>query len=146
MRRFITPSPSERSRLIIFLLCALGIRIQIGTCCGLPWTSQGCTSSRSHVFKRETPKELHRVFPFSTTAALEKAAGSVDSPKMPLVAVDCEMLVSALCCLTVAFLLAAELARQYTTAGMSLGRVTIVAEDGSTLLDEFIRVSPAHVL
>ena len=102
MRHFTTPSLSERSRLNSFY--ALGIRIQIGTCCGLPWTSQGCTSSRSHVFKRETPKELHRVFPFSTTAALEKAAGSVDSPKMPLVAVDCEMLVSALCCLTVAIL------------------------------------------
>lgn len=68
---------------------------------------------------------LHSRVPFVATSSLRSSLASSSSdlpPSVDIVALDCEMI--------------------YTTAGMSLARVTVVSASGSTLLDEHVR--PQH--
>ncbi|KPV74849.1 uncharacterized protein RHOBADRAFT_36786 [Rhodotorula graminis WP1] len=68
---------------------------------------------------------LHSRVPFVATSSLRSSLDTSSSdlpPAVDIVALDCEMI--------------------YTTAGMSLARVTVVSATGSTLLDEHVR--PPH--
>jgi RNA exonuclease 1 len=89
----------------------------------VPWTNQGCTTSTHHVFKESDPLDLHARAGFISTADLPAPAAPT---RLDVVALDCEMI--------------------YTTAGMTLARVTVVDEDGKSLLDELVRPDPARVL
>ncbi|TNY24706.1 Rexo1 protein [Rhodotorula diobovata] len=85
-----------------------------------------------HVFKDEDVAALHSRVPFIPTSSLRASLSSSAStsspssfdlpPAVDIVALDCEMI--------------------YTTAGMSLARVTVVSATGSTLLDEHVRPPP----
>lgn len=103
-----------------------GIRAQIATCCGGLWTSQGCTTSRSHVFKEEEPDDLHARVAYLRTEDLAANRKGKGRRRLNLVGCDCEMI--------------------YTTAGMSLARVTLVDERCEVVFDEHVRVEPASIL
>lgn len=69
----------------------------------------------------EEPTVLHARVPFVPTSSLRasQATGASLSPAVDFVALDCELV--------------------YTTAGMSLARVTVLSGSGSVLLDEHVR-------
>ncbi|BGP08277.1 RNA exonuclease 3 [Rhodotorula toruloides] len=94
-----------------------GVRQRVYSCCpavGAPPCQVG-----PHVFKDEDPAVLHSRVPFITSASLRQTA-SLDHPSsVDICALDCELV--------------------YTTAGMSLARVTVLSSTGSILLDEHIR-------
>lgn len=62
---------------------------------------------------------LHSRVPFVTSASLRQAASLEHPSSVDICALDCELV--------------------YTTAGMSLARVTVLSSTGSILLDEHIR-------
>lgn len=95
----------------------------MATCCGVPWTHQGCTTSAFHVFKETDPLDLHQRAAFVSTADLPAPAAPT---RLDVVGLDCEML--------------------YTTGGLTLARITVVDEDGKALFDELVRPDPARVL
>ncbi|CED84226.1 3'-5' exonuclease [Phaffia rhodozyma] len=118
-----------------------GIRTQLATCCQLPFNSQGCTTATSHVFADKSIDGLHSQLAFVRSediqAAEESKAGRNRSEvsegwgelmpgQLRLLGMDCEML--------------------YTTAGFTVGRITLVDEDGKMVFDEFVRIDPAHAL
>ncbi|CAO1617928.1 unnamed protein product [Parajaminaea phylloscopi] len=80
-----------------------------------------------HVFKEDGLSDLHKRQAFTTLQALQSssdgvgvAAGESDSPgHLEMVALDCEL--------------------GFTTAGMSLTRVTLINEQGATVLDELCK-------
>ncbi|GAA6047389.1 hypothetical protein JCM3770_001280 [Rhodotorula araucariae] len=75
-----------------------------------------------HVFKDEDVVTLHSRVAFIPTSSLRSFPTPDLPPAVDLVALDCEMI--------------------YTTAGMSLARLTVVSATGSTILDEHIRPPP----
>jgi len=82
------------------LLTHPGVRTQLATCCLSPFTSPGCTSSLSHVFKETSPSDLHRRVGFKTTEQVreELMKGEMGGIGMggglEVGAMDCEMFVS----------------------------------------------------
>lgn len=81
--------------------------------------SQGCKSSKHHVFKAKTAMELHHLIPFESTPSSSEA-------KQRIIGLDCEM--------------------GYTSKGMEMIRLTIVDfYTGKTLFDEIVKPS-GHVL
>ncbi|KIO32765.1 hypothetical protein M407DRAFT_211431 [Tulasnella calospora MUT 4182] len=94
-----------------------GKRKKIYTCCQLEHPHEGCTRG-CHVFYETDPATLHKRHAFSPTE------GPVEEGNQPLsiVAIDCEMI--------------------YTTAGMSVARVSVVNAAGEAVFDELIRSSP----
>ncbi|WVW80449.1 hypothetical protein I302_102431 [Kwoniella bestiolae CBS 10118] len=96
-----------------------GRRKWIYTCCGKERGEGGC-QDYIHVFSEEDDDAaLARRVPYKTTAqVIGKGDGGLGRWN-EVVAMDCEMI--------------------YTTAGISLGRVTIVDENGEILLDELVR-------
>lgn len=98
-------------------------KTQIWLCCNRPVESTALGDASCclgpHVFKEDDPKDLHRRESFITTRELTESLGGDTSGHLDIVAVDCE-----LC---------------FTTAGMSLTRLTLISEDGSVILDELVR-------
>ncbi|KAH9482740.1 RNA exonuclease 1-like protein [Psilocybe cubensis] len=76
--------------------------------------SEGC-SHGPHVFYESTAEELHSRHAFSFLRSPKS-----DSPKLDVVALDCEMI--------------------YTTGGMRVARVSIVDGSGKEIFDEFVRM------
>ncbi|ODN84088.1 hypothetical protein L202_00105 [Cryptococcus amylolentus CBS 6039] len=101
-----------------------GRRKWIYSCCGKERGEAGCEDG-VHVFKEEDDQALARREGFMsvrTCAEESKRDGkSIVGDGFGVVAMDCEMI--------------------NTTAGLSLGRVTIVDENGNILLDELVRQS-----
>ncbi|ODO12042.1 hypothetical protein I350_00826 [Cryptococcus amylolentus CBS 6273] len=101
-----------------------GRRKWIYSCCGKERGEAGCEDG-VHVFKEEDDQALARREGFKsvrTCAEESKRDGkSIVGDGFGVVAMDCEMI--------------------NTTAGLSLGRVTIVDENGNILLDELVRQS-----
>ncbi|WWC88171.1 uncharacterized protein L201_003076 [Kwoniella dendrophila CBS 6074] len=97
-----------------------GKRKWIYTCCGKERGELGCQDG-IHVFSHEdNDLELSKRFPFKNVNQLVDKEGGLGKYNN-VIAMDCEMI--------------------FTTAGISLGRVTIVDENGETLLDELVRQS-----
>lgn len=94
------------------------------TCCGRTVDAQTLGDDRCatgpHVFKEEKDEALHRRAPYTTFAQLAKDVGVEDSA-LEIAALDCEM--------------------SYTTAGLSVTRITLVDETGEVVFDELIRCS-----
>lgn len=92
------------------------------TCCGRTADSNALGEDRCatgpHVFKEETPQAMHRRAGYVRWSDIPSAAQEA-SEVLPVAALDCEM--------------------SYTTAGMSVTRVTLVDETGDVLFDEMIR-------
>ncbi|PPQ77431.1 hypothetical protein CVT25_011013 [Psilocybe cyanescens] len=85
------------------------------TCCSRPVVdSEGC-SHGPHVFYESTPEDLHSRHAFSFLRP-----PSSETPKLDIVALDCEMI--------------------YTTGGMRVARVSIVDGSGKEIFDEFVRM------
>ena len=74
------------------------------------------------MFKEETPQAMHRRAGYVRWSDIPSAAQEA-SEVLPVAALDCEM--------------------SYTTAGMSVTRVTLVDETGDVLFDEMIRCPEA---
>lgn len=100
-------------------------RVQQWTCCskevgGSMLGDDSCCFG-PHVFKETDGLELHRREAFITTKDLIASIEDKDSIRAPLdiVALDCEL--------------------SYTTAGLTLTRLTLVDEEGKMILDEIVR-------
>ncbi|CAE6486664.1 unnamed protein product [Rhizoctonia solani] len=97
-----------------------GIREMIHRCCGSPTGSAGCVVG-AHVFK--DPEDfglLHARHPYS-----ESSAFGNESPRsaiLDVAALDCEMI--------------------YTTAGMSIARVSVIDGAGKCVYDKLIKLDP----
>lgn len=116
-----------------------GRRKWIYSCCGKERGEQGCEEG-IHVFKDgEDDKELAKRVAYKTVRmCLEEAKASgknVVGEGYGVVAMDCEMICESTTFQSVACLTTYPV----TTAGLSLGRVTVVDENGYTLLDELVR-------
>jgi len=90
------------------------------TCCGrtvdhLTLGDDRC-STGPHVFKEEVPRSLHRRAGYRT---LKQMNSGLAVATLEVVALDCEM--------------------SYTTAGLSVTRITLVDGSGDVVLDELIR-------
>lgn len=89
------------------------------TCCGRAADNGALADDRCatgpHVFKEDTARELHAREGFRTLADI---CGEGE-PLLDVAALDCEM--------------------SYTTAGMSVTRVTLIDEAGDVVLDELVR-------
>lgn len=74
-----------------------------------------------HVFKEDRVEDLHKREGFVTSRELAEARSAEAERITPLdiVAIDCEL--------------------GYTTAGMSMTRVTVLDESGAIVLDELVR-------
>ncbi|GAA5959380.1 hypothetical protein JCM8115_000093 [Rhodotorula mucilaginosa] len=100
---------------------AAGVRQRVYSCC----PSIGATPCQvgPHVFKDEKPSVLHSRVAFVPTSSLRRglpsSASATPATAVDIVALDCELV--------------------YTTAGMSLARVTVLSGSGSVLLDEHVR-------
>ncbi|WFC95334.1 RNA exonuclease 3 [Malassezia brasiliensis] len=81
---------------------------------------QTCARCGPHVFKEEADEALHKRAPYTTFAQLAKDVG-VEHSALEIAALDCEM--------------------SYTTAGLSVTRITLVDEMGEVVFDELIRCS-----
>ncbi|GAA5893502.1 hypothetical protein JCM8208_000817 [Rhodotorula glutinis] len=100
-----------------------GQKQRVYSCC--PAAGAAPCQTGPHVFKDEDVASLRSRVPFVATSSLRSSLTSSSTslaPAVDIVALDCEMI--------------------YTTAGMSLARVTVVSATGSTLLDEHVR--PQH--
>lgn len=86
-----------------------GRRARIMSCCSTQMGSTGCCTG-PHVFLEKDPGELHKRAAFVHTP--EKSS-------LEVVTLDCEM--------------------SFTTAGMSLTRLTVVGAEAELLLDEIVR-------
>lgn len=73
------------------------------------------------MFYDTDPKVLHSRHPFSSTSSPISGSNGPESfdTHLAVVAIDCEMI--------------------YTTAGMSVARVSVVNEIGETVFDELVR-------
>jgi len=89
-------------------------RVRNWTCCGLPVGSSGCTLG-AHVFAESSIEDLHSRVAFTHTDALPSHRGHT---ALNIVALDCEMV--------------------YTTAGLSLARLTLLNVNGEVVLDEVV--------
>ncbi|WVQ96989.1 hypothetical protein IAU59_004098 [Kwoniella sp. CBS 9459] len=99
-----------------------GRRKWIYSCCGRERGEQGCEEG-IHVFTDgEDDRALAKRVGFKTVRQCVGVEGGLGVGN-GVVAMDCEMI--------------------FTTAGVSLGRVTIVDEDGGVLLDELVRQNAA---
>lgn len=100
-------------------------RVQIWTCCGkqVGGSALGDDSCcfGPHVFKETAGIDLHRREAFITTRELTKSVEGKQSSKnaLDIVALDCEL--------------------SYTTAGLTLTRLTLIDEEGEMILDEIVR-------
>ncbi|GEM09775.1 RNA exonuclease 1 [Rhodotorula toruloides] len=94
-----------------------GVRQRVYSCC--PAVGAAPCQVGPHVFKDEDPATLHSRVPFITSASLRHTAALNHPSSVDICALDCELV--------------------YTTAGMSLARVTVLSSTGSVLLDEHIR-------
>lgn len=121
-------------------------RIQVWLCCGRAVDSASATPSLSvlagyggpsvrvegdetccvgpHVFKEEAVEDLHLREAFVTAEELGAEAGADageagSAGPLPIAAMDCEL--------------------GYTTAGMSLTRVTVLDESGAIVFDELVK-------
>lgn len=116
-------------------------KVETWTCCGRPVASGALgpdtCSDGPHVFKEETPRELHEREGFVCSAVMGKL--STESTKtdegnegqrkgqgldegealLEVAALDCEL--------------------SFTAAGMSLTRLSVVDEEGKLVLDELVR-------
>ncbi|TKY89838.1 hypothetical protein EX895_001135 [Sporisorium graminicola] len=104
-----------------------GGRAQKWTCCdkavgGSTLGDDGCCFG-PHVFKETAGLDLHRREAFITTKELvesvKREQGSSKLAPLEIVALDCEL--------------------SYTTAGLTLTRLTLVDEQGDMILDEIVR-------
>ncbi|KAN0065851.1 RNA exonuclease 3 [Thecaphora frezii] len=102
-------------------------RTQVWMCCGRPVDSTALSDASCclgpHVFKEEGPEDLNQREAFITTSELAASvagdgSGAAAEP-LDIVALDCEL--------------------SYTTAGMSLTRLTLISEEGAVILDELVR-------
>ncbi|PWN37906.1 uncharacterized protein FA14DRAFT_105444, partial [Meira miltonrushii] len=99
-----------------------GPRIPRWTCCDAG-SKVGCTLG-PHVFKEEDWKTLHRREAFlATETVLDSQTEASDQGKHDILAFDCELI--------------------FTTAGMSLARITVLEESGKVVLDRFVRPKSA---
>lgn len=92
-------------------------------CCSTGSGTPGCAKG-PHVFYEKQPELLHSRHPFSTSASscsTETGSGALD-----ICAMDCEMV--------------------YTTAGMSVARVSVVDNKGNEILDSLVRLSEGVTL
>jgi RNA exonuclease 1 len=75
-----------------------------------------------HVFSEKDPEALHSRHPFITSAdSCRTESGEVKEGALDVCAMDCEMV--------------------YTTAGMSVARVSVVDGKGDQVFDEHVRMS-----
>lgn len=81
-------------------------------------SSAGCCTG-PHVFKEEDAAVLHRMEAFVSTAEMAKSDNAAGTLVHDILALDCEM--------------------AYTTAGMDVTRVTVLAESGEIVLDQLIK-------
>lgn len=95
----------------------IGEKIKTHKCCGMTQGGAGC-SLGPHVFYEKAPEDLHRRHAF--TLSSEPAEGVNDATMLDVAALDCEMI--------------------YTTAGMSVARVSVVDGEGKRVLDEVVRL------
>lgn len=94
-----------------------GERIRIYSCCSKTTSEEeGCVRG-PHVFYETKPEELHARHAFSHTRPY---VDDTADPALNVVALDCEMI--------------------YTTAGMSVARVSVVDGSGQEVYDQFVRL------
>ncbi|CAE6416047.1 unnamed protein product [Rhizoctonia solani] len=97
-----------------------GVREMIYRCCGSPAGSPGCVVG-AHVFKDPDDFDLlHARHPYSESSAF--AEGSSQSALLDVAALDCEMI--------------------YTTAGMSIARVSVIDGAGKCVYDKLMKLDP----
>ncbi|GAA5915383.1 uncharacterized protein JCM6883_006819 [Sporobolomyces salmoneus] len=95
-----------------------GVRQRVWSCCPTPQAAP-CQLG-PHVFKDTDPLDLHSRVGFISTSSLSPPpSSSKRSELQDLVALDCELF--------------------YTTAGMSLARLTVVSSDGELLYDTHVK-------
>lgn len=100
-------------------------RVQIWTCCnkavGSNTLGDDSCCYGPHVFKETAGLDLHRREAFITTKELIESTRNESSltAQLDIVALDCEL--------------------SYTTAGLTLTRLTLVDEEGEMILDELVR-------
>lgn len=87
-------------------------------CCSMGSGTAGCAKG-PHVFYEKQPELLHARHPFSTSAST--CSGGNGLGVLDICAIDCEMV--------------------YTTAGMSVARVSVVDNKGNEVLDSFVRLN-----
>ncbi|BEI85511.1 hypothetical protein CcaverHIS002_0509120 [Cutaneotrichosporon cavernicola] len=94
-----------------------GRRVWLYTCCGKERGGPGCEDG-IHVFSfREDDSKLAALEPYQTTQQIHERHAIPAKRAMEIVGMDCEMI----------------------SSGSSLARVTIVDENGGTILDELVR-------
>jgi len=93
-----------------------GERQTIYSCCSRSKEDTGC-STGPHIFYEYEPENLHKRHAFSFTNTVSETSSST---ALEIVALDCEMI--------------------YTTAGMSVARVSVVDSTGAKVFDELIRL------
>ncbi|WFD43826.1 RNA exonuclease 3 [Malassezia psittaci] len=97
-------------------------KVQRWTCCGRTVDAQALGDDRCaagpHVFKEDSEEELHQRAAYTTFERLAQEL-DIDDGALEVAALDCEM--------------------SYTTAGLSLTRVTLIDENGDIVLDELVR-------
>lgn len=94
--------------------------IRIYSCCSREAReADGCTSG-PHVFYESDPSALHSRHPFSFTKPAPVSSDANSSRRLDVCCLDCEMI--------------------YTTAGMSIARVSVVDGSGKDVFDELIRL------
>lgn len=90
-------------------------------CCSQPSGSKGCEIG-VHVFSEKDPEALHSRHPFTNSEdSCCSESGEVKEGALEVCAMDCEMI--------------------YTTAGMSVARVSVVDGKGDKIFDEHVRMS-----
>ncbi|KAG9074076.1 RNA exonuclease 3 [Ceratobasidium sp. UAMH 11750] len=102
---------------------AAGMRELLYRCCGAPGGSPGCVVG-PHVFKDPEDFDLlHARHPYSPSSAFEHTQssqpGTPPSTQLDVAALDCEMI--------------------YTTAGMSLARVSVIDGAGKSVYDKLVK-------
>ncbi|QRV73177.1 exonuclease domain protein [Ceratobasidium sp. AG-Ba] len=100
-----------------------GVREILYKCCSAPNGSPGCVLG-AHVFKDpEDFNLLHARHPYSLSSEFESISHARDSSsELEVAALDCEMI--------------------YTTAGMSLARVSVIDGAGKSVYDKLVKMDP----
>ncbi|GAA5961196.1 hypothetical protein JCM3765_001261 [Sporobolomyces pararoseus] len=93
-----------------------GVRQRVWSCCPTPQATP-CQVG-PHVFKEEDPIDLHSRVGFVSSSSLSSPSSTTKSEVQDLVALDCELF--------------------YTTAGLSLARLTVVSAEGDLLYDTHV--------
>lgn len=98
-------------------------RVNVWTCCNKTVGSSSLGDDSCcfgpHVFKETDGLDLHRREAFITTKQLIESLDEAPTDPLEIVALDCEL--------------------SYTTAGLTLTRLTLVDEEGEMILDEIVR-------